>query len=168
MTVRRIKLYIIIALVAIVIFMSGALCFNSANENLIISNTAGAGGIASVGEIYKGVDSINKTKHFSGENLSKLYDYITGSDGSKLSDVNTLLTSTGELTAQDIRSNNDSKDVTVMFDIVLGVGMTLIFIEWTDSEGNAFTDGGSLKYSGDVQHPKAVARKDSADEEESE
>ena len=115
MTVRKIKLYIIIALVAIVVFMSGALCFNSANEDLIISNTAGAGGIASVGEIYKGVDSINKTKHFSGENLSKLYDYITGSDGSKLSDVNTLLTSTGELTAQDIRSNNDSKDVTVMF-----------------------------------------------------
>ncbi len=52
-----------------------------------------------------------------------------------------------------------------MFDIVLGVGMTLIFIEWTDSEGNAFTDGGSLKYSGDVQHPKAVVRKDSADGE---
>ncbi len=53
----------------------------------------------------------------------------------------------------------------VTFDIVLGVGMTLIFIEWTDSEGNAFTDGGSLKYSGGVQHPKAVARKDSADGE---
>ncbi len=51
------------------------------------------------------------------------------------------------------------------FDIVLGVGMTLIFIEWTDSEGNAFTDGGSLKYSGEVQHPKAVVRKDSADGE---
>ncbi len=53
----------------------------------------------------------------------------------------------------------------VTFDIVLGVGMTLIFIEWTDSEGNVFTDGGSLKYSGGVQHPKAVARKDSADGE---
>ncbi len=53
----------------------------------------------------------------------------------------------------------------VTFDIVLGVGMTLIFIEWTDSEGNAFTDGGSFKYSGEVQHPKAVVRKDSADGE---
>ena len=53
----------------------------------------------------------------------------------------------------------------VTFDIVLGVGMTLIFIEWTDSEGNAFTDGASLKYSGEVQHPKAVVRKDSADGE---
>ena len=115
MTVRKTELYIIIALIAIVIFISCSLCFNSEHKDLSLSNTAGTSGIASVGEIYKGVDSVNKTKHFSGENLSKLYDYITGSDGSKLSDVNTLLSSTGELTAQDIRSNNDSKDVTVMF-----------------------------------------------------
>ena len=49
--------------------------------------------------------------------------------------------------------NYDMSNTTVTFDIILGQGMTLVFVEWTDSEGNAFTSGGSLAFNDAVQHP---------------
>ena len=49
--------------------------------------------------------------------------------------------------------NYDMSNTTVTFDIILGQGMTLVFVEWTDSAGNAFTSGGSLAFNDAVQHP---------------
>ena len=44
-------------------------------------------------------------------------------------------------------------NTTIEFDIILGGGMQLVYVEWTDGNGNAFTSGGSLAFNDAVQHP---------------
>ncbi|MDE6550493.1 MAG: bacterial Ig-like domain-containing protein [Clostridia bacterium] len=71
--------------------------------------------IIKVGELYKGADTLNSTKHFSGENLSELYNAIIGANDSKLSDINSLLSGGAQITSEDIRTNNNGKDIVVSF-----------------------------------------------------
>ncbi len=70
--------------------------------------------IIRIGEIYKGVDSVNNIKHFAGENLSKLYEAIGGSNSTYAS-IDNILLSSSEITSDNIRSFNGGKDVVVSF-----------------------------------------------------
>ncbi|MDE6551076.1 MAG: hypothetical protein K2M44_06255, partial [Clostridia bacterium] len=49
--------------------------------------------------------------------------------------------------------NYSLSNTTVVFDIILGAGMSLVFIDWTDGAGNPFANGDSLTFNDAVQHP---------------
>ncbi|MDE6551268.1 MAG: bacterial Ig-like domain-containing protein, partial [Clostridia bacterium] len=49
--------------------------------------------------------------------------------------------------------NYSLSNTTVVFDIILGAGMSLVFIDWTDGAGNHFANGDSLTFNDAVQHP---------------
>ncbi len=79
-----------------------------------MDTASGSETVVKIGEIYKGVDTVNNTKHFTGENLSKLYAAITGNDKATLADINITLSSSGDITSADIRAAG-GKDIAVMF-----------------------------------------------------
>ncbi len=70
--------------------------------------------VVKIGEIYKGVDTANNTKHFAGENLSKLYAAITGIANASIADIDAMMTGSGQITSADIRAAG-GKDIAVTF-----------------------------------------------------
>ncbi len=70
--------------------------------------------VVRIEEIYKGVDTVSNTKHFEGENLSKLYAAITGNANATIADINAMMTGSGQITSADIRAAG-GKDIAVMF-----------------------------------------------------
>ncbi len=79
-----------------------------------MDTASGNESVVKIEEIYKGEDTVNNTKHFTGENLSKLYAAITGNDKATLADINTMLSSSGDITSSDIRAAG-GKDIAVTF-----------------------------------------------------
>ncbi|MDE6549929.1 MAG: hypothetical protein K2M44_00270, partial [Clostridia bacterium] len=71
--------------------------------------------IIKIGEIYKGADSTSNTKHFAGENLSKLYAAIIGNANASLTDINADISSSGQITSADIRTVSGGKDIVLSF-----------------------------------------------------
>ncbi|MDE6550412.1 MAG: bacterial Ig-like domain-containing protein, partial [Clostridia bacterium] len=56
--------------------------------------------------------------------------------------------------------NYSLSNTTVVFDIILGAGMSLVFIDWTDGAGNPFANGDSLMFNDAVQHPVVTVTDD--------
>ncbi|MDE6550911.1 MAG: hypothetical protein K2M44_05390, partial [Clostridia bacterium] len=71
--------------------------------------------IIRVDEIYKGIDTASNTKHFAGENLSKLYAAITGNSNATIADIDAALSGGGQITSGDIRTGNGGKDIVLSF-----------------------------------------------------
>ncbi|MDE6549930.1 MAG: hypothetical protein K2M44_00275, partial [Clostridia bacterium] len=71
--------------------------------------------IIRVDEIYKGGDSVNNTKHFSAERLSKLYAAITGNANATIADVDAAILGGGQITSADIRTVSGGKDIVLSF-----------------------------------------------------
>ncbi|MDE6550058.1 MAG: hypothetical protein K2M44_00970, partial [Clostridia bacterium] len=69
--------------------------------------------IIKIDEIYKGIDTVNNTKQFSGENLSKLYAAITGYSNATIADINSAVSGGKQVTSQNIRDDNGGKDIVV-------------------------------------------------------
>ena len=72
-------------------------------ETHAMDTASGNETVVKIGEIYKGVDTANNTKHFAGENLSKLYAAITGNANATIADINAMMSSSGQITSADIR-----------------------------------------------------------------
>ena len=117
MVVSKNKKYAILAVTLICVAM---LCYvfyfsGSVGDVMAVTDTSASNtDIISIGEIYKGVDGVNNSKHFIGENLSNLYEAIGGNNATYTS-VNASLSSSGGITSDDIRSFNGGKDVVVSF-----------------------------------------------------
>ncbi|MDE6550302.1 MAG: hypothetical protein K2M44_02210, partial [Clostridia bacterium] len=75
-----------------------------------------------VDEIFKGKDSVSGDNYFDSSRLRALYSAIGGGSALSLSDINTLLLGSGELTSMDIRDNNKDIDHPLGRDIVVQFG----------------------------------------------
>ncbi|MDE6550750.1 MAG: hypothetical protein K2M44_04570, partial [Clostridia bacterium] len=102
-------------------------------EVVAVTNTSTSNpDIVRVDEIYKGVDTLNNTKHFSGENLSKLYASITGNSNATIADINSAVAGGAQITSQDIRDDNGGKDIVISFG---GLDWTVTYLT-QDKNGN--------------------------------
>ncbi len=91
------------------------------------------GAVVKIGEIYKGEDTVNNTKHFTGENLSKLYAAITGNANATIANVDAMLSRSGQITSSDIRATG-GKDIAVKFGD----------LEWTVTHLTKDTSGNTI------------------------
>ena len=116
MVVSKNKCAILAVTLICVAMLCCALYFGGSVEDVmaVTDTSASNTDIIRIGEIYKGVDSVNNIKHFAGENLSKLYEAIGGSNSTYAS-IDNILLSSSEITSDNIRSFNGGKDVVVSF-----------------------------------------------------
>ncbi len=124
-----------VAFIVAVLLCCSVYFINIDRATYAINTSSTNGTVVKIGEIYKGEDSKNKTKHFSSKVLGELYTALTGVEDASLADINATLSGTAQLTAEDIRTANGGKDVVVM----------LGGIEWNvthltkDTSGNIIT-----------------------------
>ena len=122
-----------VLIIAVILSYGLYLCIGPTTVLAMSDTSASNSDLIKVGELWRGDDKSNNSKHFYGENLTKLYSAIMGTTNADIADINSVVSSSGQLTSQNIRDNNGGKDVVV----------TLGSMEWTvthitkDRSGNA-------------------------------
>ncbi len=122
-----------VLIIAVILSYGLYLCIGPTTVLAMSDTSASNSDLIKVGELWRGDDKSNNSKHFYGENLTKLYSAIMGTSNADIADINSVVSSSGQLTSQNIRDNNGGKDVVV----------TLGSMEWTvthitkDRSGNA-------------------------------